>query len=91
VHSKPLRPRKRRSSFEAIGVRSDLRWTEHALNLGQEVGQFPFKLQTLRACVDKIQELFPDQIFERTREPETPLYVTRCFALLDPLPMKLPF
>jgi hypothetical protein len=43
----------------------------------------------LLARIDKMQELFSDQIFECADRPEAMPDVARCVAMGDPLPMKV--
>jgi hypothetical protein len=71
------------------GVVADLREAEYAFNLGQEKWQFQRKIGMLVACLNEMQELFPNQILQRVGESETPLYLTGRFALGDPSPMKV--
>lgn len=89
AHCKPLRPAERRSSFEVTNVASELRQAEHALDLGEEVRQFALEVRMHLACIDKTQELFTDQIFERAEKPEALPYVSSGVALRNPSPMKV--
>lgn len=62
---------------------------EHALDLGEEVRQFALEVRMHLACIDKTQELFTDQIFERAEKPEALPYVSSGVALRNPSPMKV--
>jgi len=53
------------------------------------VRQFVFEVRMPLARIDKMQQLFSDQIFERADEPEAVPYVARRVALRNPLPMKV--
>ena len=89
AHGKALGSAERRSSFEATNVASELGQAEQALDFSEEVRQFAFEMRMPLARIDKMQELFSDQIFERTDKPEAMPYVARRVALRNPLPMKV--
>jgi hypothetical protein len=79
----------RRSSFEATNVTLKLGQTEQALNLGEEARQLAFEVRMPLARIDKMQELFADQIFERADEPEAMPHGARRVALRNPLPVEV--
>jgi len=60
----------------------------HTFNLGHEIWQFLGEFGVVPGGLNKVQQLFAHQIFQRVAKSETLLYVLRGFALRIPSPMK---
>lgn len=70
------------------GVVADFGEAEDTFNLGDEKRQFLSKLGVVPGVLNKVQQLFAYQIFQRVAKSETPLYALCGFTLGDPSPMK---